>query len=65
MRSSMKTKIKDLKKACKAFDHHIIEVNTYTNEIVRVRERSAVNDCLRSLIKDGVMIYITGGPDEN
>ena len=65
MRSSMKAKIKDLKKACKAFDHHIIEVNTYTNEIVRVRERSAVNDCLRALIKEGVMIYITGGPDEN
>ena len=65
MKSSMKAKIKDLKKACKAFDHHIIEVNTYTNEIVRVRDRNAVNDCLRSLIKDGVMIYITGGPDEN
>ena len=60
----MKKRGSALKNACKQFDHHVIEVNTYTNEIIRIRDRELVDTCFWELIKDGVMIYITGGKNE-
>lgn len=60
----MKKTIIALKKACKQFDHHVIEVNTHTNEIIRIRDREHVDACFWNLIKDGVMIYVTGRKNE-
>lgn len=60
----MKKKINELKKACKAFSHHIIVVDQKTNDIICVWDRSSFVGCIRDLVKIGVMIYITGGIEE-
>ena len=61
----MNKRVSALKKACKQFDHHVIEVNTYTNEIIRIRDREHVETCFWELVKEGVMIYVTGGENEH
>ena len=60
----MKKSVSALKKACKQFDHHIIVVNTYTNEIIRIMERGSYLGRFQDILKDGVMIYVTGGKNE-
>ena len=60
----MKKKISELKKACKAFPHHIIMVDSRRNEVIGVKDRTNFNGCIRDLINVNVMIYITGGPEE-
>ena len=60
----MKKKITELKKACKAFSHHIIMVDQWTNDIISIKDRSSFEGCIRDLVKIGVMIYITGGIEE-
>lgn len=61
----MKKSISELKKACKTFSNHIIVVSTITNGIVKVLDRSQFNGCIRDLINDAHMIYITGGKHED
>ena len=60
----MKKKISELKKACKAFSHHIIMVDQCTNDIISIKDRASFEGCIRDLVKIGVMIYITGGIEE-
>ena len=59
----MKKSISELKKACKAFSNHIIVVSTITNGIVKILDRSQFNGCIRDLITNEHMIYITGGKE--